>query len=951
MTTQPDPHGSGLAPGPSVVDRLDLEGKVMFSRLSASLFGEEVAPATIGRFSVVRRLGEGGMGVVYEAEDPTLGRRVAVKLLHRRWSDDGHARLHREARALALLSHPNVVQVYEVGVHQGVVFIAMELVAGTTLERWRSQGRSWQECVAVYAQAGEALAAAHRVGLVHRDFKPSNAVIDDDGRVRVLDFGLACGTATTDPGSSPSSGRGATLDAAAGTPAFMSPEQVRREELGPASDQFSFCVALFGALSGGPPFPSGGPQARLEAIEAGRIAPLPRSIPRRLHRVLRRGLHPDPARRFPSMEELVEHLRRPPSRRWAWLGALTLGGSLVVLLRPSDPSPCAQDRPLAQTWGEDQAARIRERFAATGHPDGATLAESVVRSLDAEAQRWHEARAAVCGALARADDGSVHVRLACLDAHRRELGALVDLLEHPDRDVVVFGPEMVGELSPADECLGPWRPRGEAPGVEIAPDVLRQRTRVAQARFYRSSGRYVEARELLGSTEAVARMLHHGPLLAAVLIERGRVEERTGNREVALDLFDEAIDVALRSDDVESEVEARLQSARVMIYPLEQLDRAEGELDDVRARVAALPHDSRRDGELHMVLGFLAEARGDPSLARQELTVALEQLGQDPRRNDLAISETRLLLGNVASLQGAPEEALEHYREVLSIRSRALGERHPLVGMALLNIGIVEAERGELDAAERALTEAVDILQDGRARSQHLVELAGARIGLAELLTARGEPNRALALAREADAMLAEGYPTTHSQRVAAREALCNALEEAGDAQGVLECYRALLGLHAAGAEQLEPVALQINIGSTLVELGWDSEARAHYERTLPDLRRQLEERGDVAVLGLPLYTYAQVLERMGDVPGAVAQLEQARIVLDVEGADLDPSVAEVVLETASDVAWSLARLQPRSADAVGLAREALAYYQSRDDELSGAMVAEISQWLDHAAR
>ena len=208
-------------------------------------------PSRIGRYLVLEELGAGGMGVVYAAYDPELDRKVAIKLMYAE-SDRGrarrnHAMLMREAQALAKLSHPNIVAIHDVGEYAGQVFVAMEFVAGRTVRAWREEAaRDWQAVVDVFVQAGRGLMAAHAVGLIHRDVKPDNLLIGDDGRVRVADFGVARHDATLDLEASTLisgartlatvAGRGARI----GTPAYMAPEQHDNEGVGPHSDQFSF---------------------------------------------------------------------------------------------------------------------------------------------------------------------------------------------------------------------------------------------------------------------------------------------------------------------------------------------------------------------------------------------------------------------------------------------------------------------------------------------------------------------------------------------------------------------------------------------------------------------------------------------------------------------------------------------------------------------------------------
>ncbi|MDC0720622.1 serine/threonine-protein kinase [Nannocystis bainbridge] len=290
---------------------------------------DAAGPPRIGRFVVLREVGRGAMGVVYAGYDEELDRRVALKLVQTSGHDDpsfGRAQLLREAQALARLTHPNVVAVHEAGEFRGAVFIAMEYVDGVDLHRWLAQApRSWREIVAALRQAGEGLRAAHDGGLVHRDFKPSNVLVGADGRVRVADFGLA-----TRRGRTGSSGHVpkttsplitaealATLagsGALIGTPAYMAPEQLRREPATAASDQFAFCVTLYEALYGRRPFTGDTLEVLAEHVlhaEPPPAAPDPR-VPQWLHAVLVRGLAKDPARRHAGMAELLELLGRDP---------------------------------------------------------------------------------------------------------------------------------------------------------------------------------------------------------------------------------------------------------------------------------------------------------------------------------------------------------------------------------------------------------------------------------------------------------------------------------------------------------------------------------------------------------------------------------------------------------------------------------------------------------------
>ena len=338
--------------------------------------------APIGRFVVRRVIGVGAMGMVYAAEDPELGRQVALKLLHP--GEPGAAaapstlparRVMREARLAARVSHPNVVSIYEVGSFGEQVFIAMELVKGRSLRAWLdARPRSLVDILDVMVAAGRGLAAAHDVGLVHRDFKPDNVLVGEDGRARVGDFGLARRRRGGDgrvrrarTTRRPLSG---SLEAAAphasragrvaGTPAYMAPEQHAGLHTDPRTDQFSFCVALYEALYRQRPF-AGETHAEIAAeVAAGRLRPPPPGsrVPTSLHRIVERGLSVRPGDRFASMGELLDALGRDRTRSlraWAYVALV----ALVAVATGLAADWVARERTLAVTRSSFAAAQVQ----------------------------------------------------------------------------------------------------------------------------------------------------------------------------------------------------------------------------------------------------------------------------------------------------------------------------------------------------------------------------------------------------------------------------------------------------------------------------------------------------------------------------------------------------------------------------------------------------------------
>ena len=343
-----------LEPGETLTDYGNRDALALQPTLAASPGAADAAePADrsgrYGRYEILGKLGAGGMGVVYRAKDPVLDRHVALKVIgqsQRKLGSTARDRLVREARALAKLAHPNVIAIHDVGEVDDEAFVAMELVHGRTLDEWlHASPRSTEEIIDVFVQASRGLAAAHGAGLVHRDFKPSNVIIGDDGRVRVLDFGLARLAEPLDPSEASDAASNADPLGAitrpggiVGTPAYMAPEQCGDGKVDERCDQFSFCVTLYQALYGCLPFTATSLAERTARIVAGELTPptTDREVPARVRAAVLRGLAADPNRRYASMQELAAELvwRSPPvGRRRALLaGGLALLAIAVLVL-------------------------------------------------------------------------------------------------------------------------------------------------------------------------------------------------------------------------------------------------------------------------------------------------------------------------------------------------------------------------------------------------------------------------------------------------------------------------------------------------------------------------------------------------------------------------------------------------------------------------------------------
>ncbi len=391
--------------------------------------GRKLPPAEqIGRYRVLSLVGVGGMGQVYSAYDPSLDRRVAIKLLRPDASPVSAARMAREARALGRISHPNVVTIHEVAEHDGRLAIAMEYVDGETLRQWALRVPATgslprlREGLDYVLQAGRGLAAAHAQGFVHRDFKPSNVLVGIDGRVRVADFGVVRGDADASMSAqierpeddAPTKRDDLTGEGdVVGTPAYMAPEKRAGESVDAASDQFSFCFTAWEVLTGERPTASRRRitlQALVDATTQDGESPV---MPATLEAVLRRGLALRPAARFPSMDALLARLEAEsrkldvappkPRRGRRVAGTFAAAGLLVAASiggrRLYVQAQCEeQSATLAERWNEEARAEVRGALLATELPYAASSADRIAEALTAFEARWSSDALAACEA-------------------------------------------------------------------------------------------------------------------------------------------------------------------------------------------------------------------------------------------------------------------------------------------------------------------------------------------------------------------------------------------------------------------------------------------------------------------------------------------------------------------------------------------------------------------------
>ena len=578
-----------------------------------------VAPAKIGRFTVVGVLGSGGMGIVHEARDPELDRRVALKVLHASDSADARTRLLREARAMAKLSHPNVITVYEVGTDGGRDYIAMELIEGGSLADWLDRKPSEREILVAFIAAGRGLAAAHAAGIVHRDFKPHNVLRRRDGNVVVTDFGLAYAEAVT--ALSVVSGALAvskTMTAGLmGTPAYMAPEQWRSEPVTPATDQFAFCAALWEALAGERPFRGATIDALRDAILDGPSKLDDAAIPRALRPLLRRGLALDPAKRWPSLDALLGQLERALHRRRRML---VTGGIVAAVAVAAVAIVVARD--TAPRVGDGCAAPSLDPTAVTKAIHGRPL-------LGAALADWNNVRGAACQAAPAARSQ----QLACLDA---VLARIADASNGSNDD----GDELAAELVEPALCQRPNPPKLVNPIDGDLAAAFAARRAVAGER---PTG---ELARLIASPAPCTRAVALLSKISGIHdIDPTELAAGLANSEAMTAAAERCGDAAIVADAQLSDASGKL-----------------GELGRAEAAVEAFPSASAQAGLalLHAEVAAFAQ-RIDEAIAQSDQAIALLQpLHADRAILEIVVSEAgdrleRSTAADLAAVAGLPE--------------------------------------------------------------------------------------------------------------------------------------------------------------------------------------------------------------------------------------------------------------------------------------------------------
>ncbi len=969
------PARGGASPSPGSDATLSWDPTDPAPPDSAEASGRLPTLRRVAQFVLLERLGAGGMGVVFAAFDEKLERKVAIKLVATQGSDErAHQRLLREAQAQGRLSHPNVVTVYEVGaLPEGRLFIAMELVKGETLRGWQqARTRSWREIVDCFAAAGEGLAAAHRAGIVHRDFKPDNVLVGDDGRVRVADFGLAFAAEAALPPAEPgqaSSGERSrpaltAVGAVIGTPGYMAPEQLTGAAVDARTDQFSFCVALYEALHGERP------HADLAFLDGARPAPRRAepdpAYPRWLWDVVMRGLAHNPAARFPTMDALLAELTRSHERvRRRVLvaaGLVTIlassGVAAAALLAGRAPEPCPRPtRELAGVWDPVTRLRVQAAMLGTATPFAASVWSSTQGALDRYARRWIDAQQAACKATHVRHVQSAELldrRVECLAGRRRSLAAAVEVLESRPAQAIAHAGEVISSLGDIDLCadtgvllaLGPLAgASGTVAALASVPaqaQVAAIRSSLARASALLATGDVAAAEPVVADASRRAAALGNAPVRAEIGYLEGKLKLARGDVAQSIAAFNRAVDLAVASRHDELPADIWLTLAGDAGALDQRPTDMESWLGQGEAWLQRLGHtnDPRRI-EAERARGKLQLTAGDARAALGTLTRALTAAEAlwgktDPRLipilHDRSAVQARLRQSKPAVADG--ERALE-------LGIAAWGPAYPGIAKARRLLGLLYIEQlGDLPRGEQQLLLARQLYSAQLGPDS--IDVAGCEHALSQARLYRGDYAAALTHAERAEQIYAQRLGPQHARRGEALMAMGVLRFLRKDFPGSLAAYQAAYPIirAALGDGHTTVAILYSNTGETLLALDRAEAAEADFTRALDILRRSLGS--DHADLALPLKGLGLARLSRRQYAAALDALDQALALRTRSTAANDP-------QEVAEIQWALARAlrsldrEPRRARA--LAEAALGAYRRLGSEWA-PRVQDIVRWL-----
>ena len=760
---------------------------------------------TLSHYRILEKLGEGGMGVVYVAEDTLLGRRVAIKMLHsRRSADDLHfrARFLREARAVSALSHPHIATVHDYGeTEDGDPYIVMELIKGETLgELMLTEKLNIARSIEIIKQVGEALGEAHRHGIIHRDIKPTNVAINERGRVKVLDFGLAkqvpLGDAeTTDPESQTLLVTHTREGVIVGTPLYLSPEQAMGNEVDARSDLFSLGGLLYECIAGKPAFFGKSPADICAKVM--RDDPVPPStlnpdVPQELDRITLKSLAKKPEARYQNAEEMIAELENLEAH-------ITDAPNAVTRLIP----PSASTRPTGALGTLSDIFR-RPRLP-VGYVVAAVFAVIILviggwyflrprpHQPSAEAQRLYETgtnalRAGSFFQASKALELATRADDQFALAHARLAEALMEL-DYFDKakDEIL----RASELTPNRSAL----PRVD----NLYLDALTATVR----------------RNFAGAVAAYSQIARASPASAEVHVDLGRAYEKNNQA-------DKAIESYLEATKRDSQIVSAFLRLGILYGRKRDMAASKLAFDKAEEIYQSLGNVEGRAEVAYQRGVVLNDSVGKPDDAR----IQLEQAREMAKVINAPYQQIRILfqLSSVALKQNKGDEARQFATQALEFAQA--NQMETLIARGYIEMGNVSFVLADYASAERDFLQGLEVAKKFGARQNE----ARAQLSLTSLYEQRGEPDRALAYQAPALTFYQSGgYRTETNQAMNLRARL---YRRKGDFKSALAAFEDQLKFAEQTSDQSQIAAAHTSIGTLLSDLEKYGEALQHFEQS-----------------------------------------------------------------------------------------------------------------------
>lgn len=815
----------------------------------------------MGRFRLVERLGAGGMGEVFVAFDPQLERQVALKLLKlSRWGDEPESqRLLREANAMAKISHPNVVSVFDAGLDGPRPWVAMELIRGTTMREWLAKKRSWPETLEVLCQVARGLEAAHRAGLVHRDIKPENVLMGSEGRVAVTDFGIAQAAwappmielatpATPDAVRQRAETRGVVM----GTPGYMAPEQYLRQSTDERTDQYAFAITAYEALYGLLPFETDTKDLGGTAVQVVRAAPRAptdaRGVPAPVWRALERALQPRADDRFPSIAELRTALEQSlPTKRSLWPVAIAVAVPLALAVAyagtPKDANPCAHaDARLAGVWDAAKQQKIGEAFDASKLAYAGESWRAAKGSVDAYAQGWQTMYGEACRATrseGRQSEQLLDLRMSCLERARGVLSALTDVWSQPlTPEAVQAAPSAAAGLPSLSACadvraLTEKIPAPKDPG-ELAK-VNAARAKVAALAALNLADKRTDAKAAALDARQAADATRWDEVRAEAALEQGKALAALEVNEAEPAYLDAARLAGAAHDD-RLAAESLVELTHHLAEDKQNADRAllvanlaDGVLlragNDARLRVLL----TRYRGDALLTQSKYAEAKTEFTSAYQ---LGMRELGDKDWDTVANLGE----LQRVAELQGDYAEARKLGDQVVAAAIAKFGPNNPTVASRLNNLAMAVESGGDHEASIAYYRRAIEIKEKsiGHQTASTATSLNNLSIPLLEL----GKLDEAQKVAEDALAIRQKVLGPQHPYVASTLGNLGDIYRIRGEMKKSIELEEQALAIKTAAYG-----AVHANVANSLAQLGQSWQSAGDEQKAYEYFQRSLEVR------------------------------------------------------------------------------------------------------------